>query len=462
MRLNYRIITLLALCIAQPWLTRTASAVVKADLPVSKRYEVCKSILVGKVTAVNPDLRGGRCHHGGQHQGNRRAAGISRADHQSAGVDQVGGGGAAGGGVRGGVFGVDPHGRHLAAGDADSRQEPPIWRANQQDPRQSNPSFPGTTASLARVLEEKKAGKYTLLDAFDGKIFPGGAKEIAKLEVVKPTFLLSVDVNGDGKPDLLVGSAQGVKLFLATAGGYADATAKWGLGGVSGTAAAAGDVNGDGKPDLLIDKTLYLNDGQKFTAAPQAIAVDGTAPVLASSLGDFTGAGKIDAALLLNDGRLLVFKNAGQAAWAKEVDRKLIAAGPLPQAAVFGEFAEGGTLAVIIAQDNALTRFPVKSDEPPADFARLTGGALDKFKGFAGGLKNATLTRLDVNGDHRPDLLLTIDGASLVLANRGFGAFFPDPDAAADFNARWRKGTAVCAGRDPCARCHSDGSGGSG
>ena len=75
----------------------------------------------------------------------------------------------------------------------------------------------------------------------------------------------------------------------------------------------------------------------------------------------------------------------------------------------------------------------------------MTGDTLEKIKGFNGGLKNATLTCLDVNADHRPDLLITIDGASLVLVNRGFGVFLPDANAAAEFNRPRRQRIAAIA-----------------
>ncbi|MCX7004471.1 MAG: PAS domain S-box protein, partial [bacterium] len=65
----------------------------------------------------------------------------------------------------------------------------------------------------------------------------------------------------------VVAAPDGVKLFIATAAGYEDATEKWGLAGASATSAAAADVNGDGKPDLLLGGTIWMNEGGKFAAA---------------------------------------------------------------------------------------------------------------------------------------------------------------------------------------------------
>ncbi len=431
MRLNSRIAAWFIIGITLGALARDASAVIKVEMPISKRFnEGSRSVIIGKVASINLELRlvevtTVQSLKPGPTPPTVRLQFVNPPELINSivvGQPVV-------------MFTKIAGSVHIAdtwlSASAVAGKDPPIWRITQID-RQARNSFPGTTAALVRVLEEVKEGKSTLLDNFDNKIFTGGAKEIAKLDVTKATSLISIDVNGDGKPDLIVTSPQGVKLFLAAGEGYIDATTKWGLAGVTGAAIATADVNADGKPDLLIDKTIYLNDGQKFTAGP-VLPIDGAATVLASSLGNFTGGGKVDAALLLTDGRLLVYKNGG-AAWAKEVDRKLIASGT-PQAAVFGDFAGDGKATVVIAMEKDLLRFNVAGESPANDFARLTGDALDRIKGFDNGLKSASLTRIDVNGDHRPELLISVNGATLVLVNRGFGTFLPDPEAAVDFNS---------------------------
>ena len=121
-----------------------------------------------------------------------------------------------------------------------------------------------------------------------------------------------------------------VKLFLAAGNGYEDATSKWGLPDAKGTRAAFGDVNRDGKPDLLVGRTLFMNDGQRFTkaATPPLELPDGpaaTATVVAESLIDINGDAKPDAVVLLADGQLLTFTNLGlpDQPWAKGPSRKL-------------------------------------------------------------------------------------------------------------------------------------------
>jgi hypothetical protein len=83
------------------------------------------------------------------------------------------------------------------------------------------------------------------------------------------------DYNGDGRPDLLLGTPEGPKLFTNTPKGFKDDTAllpKEPYYNV--TAAAWIDYDGDGKPDVLLANgfnglRLYRNPGQAAAVAPK-------------------------------------------------------------------------------------------------------------------------------------------------------------------------------------------------
>ncbi|HZK82704.1 MAG TPA: hypothetical protein VFC46_16590, partial [Humisphaera sp.] len=141
-----------------------------------------------------------------------------------------------------------------------------------------------------------------------------------------------------------------------------------------------------------------------------------------------------DAAFLLDDGRMLLLKNPGHAGetWAKVAERKVGEGPAIPRAAVFGDFSCDGKPGAIILNDKTISRVSMIAAAPADDFARLTGEPLDQVvKAFAIGMKNPVITRIDINGDNRPDLIISSDDAALVLINRGFGAFLIDKDAGA-------------------------------
>jgi hypothetical protein len=61
------------------------------------------------------------------------------------------------------------------------------------------------------------------------------------------------DVNGDGKPDLLVANGSGaVGVLLGNGDGTFQAAMSYGSGGQDAESVAVADVNGDGKPDLVV------------------------------------------------------------------------------------------------------------------------------------------------------------------------------------------------------------------
>lgn len=299
-------------------------------------------------------------------------------------------------------------------------------------------SFPGRTVALVRLLAEFKPGATkTLLSKAENKLFPGGAREVAKLAVERATSIAAADVNGDKRPDLLVAAPKGAKLFLAMATGYEDATDRLGLANAVGDRAAVGDVNADGKIDLFLGGNVWIGDGRKFAATP--VDLPKAAKVIAVALADVTGDAKPDALVLLATGEVRTFENPGAAGqWGKQLpSRQLAWEGAAPVAAAFGDFGDTGKPHVLAVGESGITRYALDADGgPPAGYERLTGQKLDAHhKGWAGGLKNAAATVLDVNGDKRPDYFVVADGASALLVNRGFGAFLVVPDAGAALTA---------------------------
>jgi hypothetical protein len=86
-----------------------------------------------------------------------------------------------------------------------------------------------------------------------GTLAPGGSINDPLRAVGLVSGATFVDVDGDGRPDLLLATEWGpIRLFLNQGGRLVEATDAWGLGGMTGwwTSVTAGDFDGDGRPDL--------------------------------------------------------------------------------------------------------------------------------------------------------------------------------------------------------------------
>ena len=299
-------------------------------------------------------------------------------------------------------------------------------------------SYPGRTSALVKMVSELNAGTSTFLNKYEHKPFSGGMKKRAKLNVAKPTWLLAEDVNGDKKPDLLIGSAAGTKLLLAAGDGYEDATAAWGAWGNAGAFHAIADVNGDGKPDLLLDHTLWINTGTKFEAAKATFEVPAKGAPLAAALVDANGDQKPDALFLSADGDVRVYENSGapDKPWTAKPTKALWAAGEAPIFAAFGDFGDTGKAHAMVHTKSGIMRYALDADGgPAADFTRLTGTDFKKMEKYVGGFKNAAVVTLSMNGEARPDLFAFSDAGALLLLNRGLGTFFVDETASANLTA---------------------------
>jgi hypothetical protein len=105
-----------------------------------------------------------------------------------------------------------------------------------------------------------------------------------------PTSVAVSDVNGDGKPEVIVGNFGVVYVWLSGQQYVTTAVGGW------PAMLAVGDVNGDGRPDIVATAAdqvdVLLNTGNGWFAAAQPYAVGGNASSVA--LGDVNGDGKLD------------------------------------------------------------------------------------------------------------------------------------------------------------------------
>jgi hypothetical protein len=413
---------------------RPAEAVIRVDTTIQKVYDPSGTVVTGTVTAVKPDNRVVEVKVvetvKGESPGEQVRVQIVSPEELlksvAAGQPAV-------------LFIAEEKGQSMALVHmADTwlmaqlvpNSKPPVYRVVQVfDGKQT---FPGRTAAMLRLVGELKAGKSTLLNKVEPNFFHGGIRQLAKLPVAKPAFLAATDVNGDRKPDLLVGTAEGVRLMLAAASAFEDGTEKWGLAKAAGAVAAIGDANGDGRPDLLIGTEIYINDGQKFSPAGARLAApDGARPLAAAFVGA-SGNKNPDAMVMLASGLLLTFKNPGAAGkpWTPAGGpRALWQEKEAALAAAFGDWGDTGRTHLMVLRPSSLVRYALDdAGGPPADFERLTGEKPPHALSPEG-LKNAVTAAIDYNGDRRPDFFLAADGGSVLLVNRGFGAYLAALDA---------------------------------
>lgn len=283
------------------------------------------------------------------------------------------------------------------------------------------PAPAGTGTGVAMLGNSRGFGAFSL-------VLPNGTFQTPKIWSTSAISAVALgDLNGDGKLDLVETNPTPGNGNVAVLIGNGDGTFQSAVNYAVGTtpeAVAVADLNGDGKPDVIVGNrtsgniSVLLNSGNGALNTAVDYLTPNTGTPESIAIGDFNGDGKPDIGVAISG-----VNATSIALFLGNADGTLQPYIPIPSGfhssailrIVAADFdgdgkadiavTDGSTLAVLLSSGNA-------SFQSPVTYLVGPGAGI-----------NGILAVADFNGDGKPDLVTTSRDGLAVFINNGDGTF---------------------------------------
>ncbi len=243
-----------------------------------------------------------------------------------------------------------------------------------------------------------------------------------------PISIAVADFNGDGNLDIATAnrSSNDISVLFGNGNGTFAKAVNYsaGTGGPDPTSIVAADVNGDGKPDLIVadigtkSVSVFINTGTGTFHAAVVYKV-GDSPS-AVAVADLNGDGSPDIAVTNSaDNTVTVLFNSGSGTFTTG---GTYATGTTPSDVVIADFGNGSNDLAITNQGS--NNVSILMNNGAGSFSAAVNYCVANASGACTAASPVSLVAIDLNGDNIPDLAIAGSSATVsTLLNNGSGVF---------------------------------------